>query len=379
MMLLVLEFQRVSWHAVGSTHNENETSRAKYTASTHTNVLRFLCFPSAGFELTINSLKPGHRCTMFLMHQAHKHRLCSSSCPWKEWKLQFSAWIKTASSSLVTGPSQNRLQTVNCYVTPSSLIHLLPIYLAKYSVSVYPFQAASFFCKLTDTLYPSCYNKNLWLTLFLLLCSKAMKSAPLWHLSRSILPCLQNCVKSSLLHTIPQVISNSVFLLASPMYGAKYTPSTHSITIRYILSVCVCVQWVCMVLRKGADKQTNGPMSLASKLVLLDNRLFCCSAHSTQYTSVLFTRLFFVSDLRTLGVMTEFTWRFLSVSFFLFLAGSRRSSTMSGSFSSCREWTRVQADKFHSAFEAPSLTQAANSCWMQLAFIIRKYGHNSWS
>ena len=47
-----------------------------------------------------------------------------------------------------------------------------------------------------------------------------------------ILSRCQNCVKKSLLQTIPQVISNSVFLLALPH------PLLH------LLYVCVCM-WVC--------------------------------------------------------------------------------------------------------------------------------------
>ena len=45
-----------------------------------------------------------------------------------------------------------------------------------------------------------------------------MEFSLFWHPSHSILPCLQNCVKNSPLHLIPQeVISNSVFLIASPL------------------------------------------------------------------------------------------------------------------------------------------------------------------
>ena len=56
------------------------------------------------------------------------------------------------------------------------------------------------------------------------------------------LPCLQNGVKNSPLQTIPQVISNSVFLLASPTY-----PPSPLVTFLLLshppppLCVCVCV------------------------------------------------------------------------------------------------------------------------------------------
>ena len=52
--------------------------------------------------------------------------------------------------------------------------------------------------------------------------------APFWQSSHSVPSHCQNCFKNSLLQTIPQVISNSAFLLALPH------PLLHS------LYVCVC-------------------------------------------------------------------------------------------------------------------------------------------
>ena len=40
------------------------------------------------------------------------------------------------------------------------------------------------------------YVKNLWPTLFPLLCSRAMDFFPFWHLSHSVRTCRQNCVKN---------------------------------------------------------------------------------------------------------------------------------------------------------------------------------------
>ena len=60
--------------------------------------------------------------------------------------------------------------------------------------------------------------------------------APFWHTSHSILKCLQNCVKNCHLKAIPQVTSDSVFLLASPIY-----PPSPLVTFLLCAHVCVCV------------------------------------------------------------------------------------------------------------------------------------------
>ena len=92
---------------------------------------------------------------------------------------------------------------------------------------VHPFQADSFFCRYTDILYPPCQSKNLWPTWFLLLCSKVVESAPnISHIESA------NAFKTVLnIHsqTIPQAISNSVFLLAPPPHPPT-TPNLPSMT-----------------------------------------------------------------------------------------------------------------------------------------------------
>ena len=58
-----------------------------------------------------------------------------------------------------------------------------------------------------------------------------------WHPPHPFLSSLQNCVKNSPQQTIPQVISNSVLLLASPIYP----PSLYSFCVCMCACVCVCV------------------------------------------------------------------------------------------------------------------------------------------
>ena len=89
----------------------------------------------------------------------------------------------SASASLVTSPSQNRPQTVN--FLPILLLLLISYLLLQSFHSVHPFQAASFFCRHMNTLYPPCQNKNLWPVLFLLvlLCSKALEFTSFWYSS----------------------------------------------------------------------------------------------------------------------------------------------------------------------------------------------------
>ena len=120
---------------------------------------------------------------------------------------------------------RNRLQTVN-YVS-QLLLWLISCLLLWSSHCVHPFQEASFFCENTDILYPPMINQNLWPVLFLLLYSKVMKFAPMWHPSHSILSRLQNGVKKI------------VYILTCLSYLPSPTP-------RYILSVrpCVCVACV---------------------------------------------------------------------------------------------------------------------------------------
>ena len=72
------------------------------------------------------------------------------------WFQSTQRWIcatSSASSSLVTGPSQNRLQNVNYlsqhFLWLSSCLFLWPFH------CVHTFHAASFFCRLTDTSYPT--------------------------------------------------------------------------------------------------------------------------------------------------------------------------------------------------------------------------------
>ena len=87
----------------------------------------------------------------------------------------------SASASLVTIPSQNRPQIVN--FLPILLLLLISYLLLQSFHSVHPFQAASFFCRHMNTLYPPCQNKNLWPVLFLLLCSKALEFTSFWYSS----------------------------------------------------------------------------------------------------------------------------------------------------------------------------------------------------
>jgi len=61
-----------------------------------------------------------------------------------------------------------------------------------------------------------------------------MEFTPFWHPSHWILSCFQN----SLIQII-QVISNSVFLLASPIY-----PPSSLVTFLLCAHVCVCVQGI---------------------------------------------------------------------------------------------------------------------------------------
>ena len=92
-----------------------------------------------------------------------------------------------------------------------------------------------------------CSSANTWIlhipqvktkTLGQLLCSKAVEFTPFRQPSHShsILSCLQNYVKNSPPQTISQVISDSVFLLASPIY-----PPSPLVTFLLCAHVCVCV------------------------------------------------------------------------------------------------------------------------------------------
>ena len=85
-------------------------------------------------------------------------------------------------------------------------------------------------------------NENLWghvygfvlsSVLLVMQYNYTIKFAPFWHLSCSILSCLQRCLKRMPLQIMPQVISNSVFVLAYPVY-----PPSPFITSR--LCSCVC-------------------------------------------------------------------------------------------------------------------------------------------
>ena len=109
-----------------------------------------------------------------------------------------------------------------------------------------------------------CKNIKLWPTLFLLPCSKATEFAPFWHLSESVLPCFQNCIKNSPLLTISeQVISDSAFFLlpSSPSFqcyiclcacgeggggGGEYSVQTMQ-DDKYIIFEVLCISfcWSC--------------------------------------------------------------------------------------------------------------------------------------
>ena len=155
----------------------------------------------------------------------------------------------SASASLVTSPSQNRLQT-DKYLS-QRLLWLISC-LSLWPHCVHPFQTASFFCRHTYTSYPPCLNKNLWPTLFLLLCSKELHFASFWHPSHLILPCLvQDCVKNLPIQTIPQHFLNYVPPLTPPPSTHTHThsspPPPPSLLVPFLLCarVCVCVGgWV---------------------------------------------------------------------------------------------------------------------------------------
>ena len=89
-----------------------------------------------------------------------------------------------------------------------------------------PFQAASFFCRHTDTSYPPSQNKNLSPKPFLLLCSKAMEFSSFWHPSYSILMCLQNTLET---HLCKQYHNKWFWILSFylPPLDCKLYYSTH--------------------------------------------------------------------------------------------------------------------------------------------------------
>ena len=63
-----------------------------------------------------------------------------------------------------------------------------------------------------------------------------------WSLLHSILSRLQHCIKNSPLQTVPLLISDSVFLLASPIYPpSPVITFLRCVCVRERESVCVCV------------------------------------------------------------------------------------------------------------------------------------------
>ena len=137
--------------------------------------------------------------------------------------------LTAANSSLVTDPSQNWLQTVN-YLS-QLLLWLISCLSFDLLTAYTPFRQLRSSADTQILCIPHVRSKTLGKP-----CPKAMEFTPFWHLSHSVLLCLQNCFKTSPLWIIPQVISNSVFLLASP-------PPLDSITPCYspFVHLCVCV------------------------------------------------------------------------------------------------------------------------------------------
>ena len=129
--------------------------------------------------------------------------------------------MSSASSSLVTGPSQNRLQTVNChnFFSDSSPAHFSAL-LTMYTPSMQLHSSV-------DTwILPIAHVRTK---------TFGQRCFSYWSLLHSILSCLQHCIKHSPLQTVPHLISDSVFLLASPFTLPH--PSLHSFGV----CVCVCV------------------------------------------------------------------------------------------------------------------------------------------
>ena len=132
---------------------------------------------------------------------------------------------------LFTGYRSKSEQTTNgqLSVTNYSLTHLLPVPLTFSRCTLHP---GSFVLLQTHRYFvsPISEQKTFDQRCFSYCAPKQWNS----------LPCLQNGVKNSPLQTIPQVISNSVFLLASPTY-----PPSPLVTFLLSLtpppSVCVCV------------------------------------------------------------------------------------------------------------------------------------------
>ena len=107
-------------------------------------------------------------------------------------------------------------QTTSCQlsVTAYSLIHLLPIS-----------PTFSQHKPLLVLLHTHSLYKNLWPTLFLLLCSKAVEFSPFWHPTHSILSCLQSCLFTCL-----------------PILTPGYIPSVYVCVCNCVSGyVCVCV------------------------------------------------------------------------------------------------------------------------------------------
>ena len=122
----------------------------------------------------------------------------------------------SASSSLVTGLSQNTLQTVS--YLPQLLLWLISNLLTVYVPSRQLCSSAGtqMLCisyVRTKTFGRCCFSNG---------APKQWNSFPsdMCHIQSSN-PCLQHCFKNSSLQIVPQAILNSVFLLASP------TPSTN--------------------------------------------------------------------------------------------------------------------------------------------------------
>ena len=153
--------------------------------------------------------------------------------------------ISSANSSLVTDPSQNWLQTVN-YL--SQLLLWLISCLSFDLLTVYtPFRQLRSSADTQILCIPHVRSKTLGKP-----CPKAMEFTPFWHLSHSVLLCLQNCFKTSPLWIIPQVISNSVFLLASPPPLDSITPC-YSPFVHLCVCVCACAGVVCKELAQYHD------------------------------------------------------------------------------------------------------------------------------
>ena len=149
------------------------------------------CHPALGESLsssvaTKTMCKP--RFMVKLVFKAHGETSFQRTQTW-------SCATSSSSSLLATSQSQDTLRTLStiCH----NFFWLIPC-ISPLTFSLCVHLPRSFILPQTHGHFASSMLKlNLWPTLFLLLCSEAVEFSPFPHLSHSVLPCLQTCIKDT--------------------------------------------------------------------------------------------------------------------------------------------------------------------------------------